>query len=56
MFQGWRLALEGDVIVVTINYRLGIFGFISTGDAAAPGNNGSINGFAMGISEAGNLK
>jgi bile salt-stimulated lipase len=27
-----------DVVVVTINYRLGFLGFLSTGDAAAPGN------------------
>lgn len=27
-----------DVIVVTINYRTGIFGFFSTGDDNAPGN------------------
>ncbi|CAH0546940.1 unnamed protein product [Brassicogethes aeneus] len=32
--------LEEDVVVVNINYRLGIFGFLSTGDMAAPGNTG----------------
>ncbi|RZB38724.1 COesterase and/or Abhydrolase 3 domain containing protein, partial [Asbolus verrucosus] len=32
--------LEKDVVVVTFNYRLGIFGFLSTGDLVAPGNNG----------------
>ncbi|CAH0547347.1 unnamed protein product [Brassicogethes aeneus] len=32
--------LEEDVVVVHINYRLGIFGFLSTNDMAAPGNTG----------------
>ncbi|CAH0546942.1 unnamed protein product [Brassicogethes aeneus] len=32
--------LDEDVILVDINYRLGIFGFLSTGDMASPGNNG----------------
>jgi bile salt-stimulated lipase len=27
-----------DVVLVTINYRIGYLGFLSTGDAAAPGN------------------
>lgn len=39
-YQGWRLALHGDVIVVTFNYRLGVFGFLSTGDGEVSENNG----------------
>lgn len=31
---------SGAVVLVTIAYRLGAFGFFSTGDAAAPGNFG----------------
>ena len=33
-------ALYGDVMVVTINYRLTMWGFLSTGDKYAPGNIG----------------
>ncbi|XP_069689983.1 juvenile hormone esterase-like isoform X1 [Periplaneta americana] len=32
--------LDKDIVLVTINYRLGVFGFISTGDDEAPGNFG----------------
>lgn len=32
--------LDKKIILVTINYRLGIFGFLSTGDLTAPGNFG----------------
>ncbi|KAJ3635702.1 hypothetical protein MTP99_008591 [Tenebrio molitor] len=32
--------LEKDVVVATLNYRLGILGFLSTGDMVVPGNNG----------------
>ena len=32
--------LDKDIVLVTMNYRLGIFGFLSTGDSAAPGNFG----------------
>ncbi|XP_021369858.1 carboxylesterase 5A-like [Mizuhopecten yessoensis] len=38
--DGSALALHGDVIVVTINYRLNIFGFFTTGDNSATGNYG----------------
>ncbi|XP_070551029.1 pyrethroid hydrolase Ces2e-like [Ptychodera flava] len=37
------LAAIGDVIVVTINYRLGPFGFLSTGDEHATGNYGFLD-------------
>ncbi|KAL3853177.1 hypothetical protein ACJMK2_016742 [Sinanodonta woodiana] len=40
LFDASYLSLEGDVIVVTINYRLGLFGFLSTMDDSAPGNFG----------------
>ncbi|XP_066292904.1 fatty acyl-CoA hydrolase precursor, medium chain-like [Branchiostoma lanceolatum] len=42
------LAVTGNVIIVTINYRLNVFGFLSTGDQAAPGNYGLLDQhFAM---------
>jgi len=41
IYDGSKLANRGDVVVVTINYRLGIFGFLSLGQperaAANPG-------------------
>ncbi|XP_078677188.1 pyrethroid hydrolase Ces2e-like [Branchiostoma floridae x Branchiostoma belcheri] len=39
-FNGKWLASRGDVIVVTLNYRLNVFGFLSTGDRNSPGNFG----------------
>lgn len=40
LYDGSGLALNGDVIVVTANYRLGVLGFFSTGDSVAKGNYG----------------
>ncbi|XP_066275193.1 liver carboxylesterase-like [Branchiostoma lanceolatum] len=37
------LAAHQDVVVVTINYRLGALGFLSTGDENAPGNFGLLD-------------
>ena len=40
LFDASYLALQGNVIIVTINYRLGVFGFLTTNDDNAPGNYG----------------
>lgn len=40
MFDGSYLAGIGEVVVVTINYRLNVFGFLSTMDDLSPGNYG----------------
>ena len=31
MYPGYTLALNGEVIVVDLNYRTGVIGFLSTG-------------------------
>ncbi|XP_072048631.1 cholinesterase-like [Amphiura filiformis] len=42
-YDGTALTAIGDVIVVTINYRLSTFGFLTTGDEASPGNYGMLD-------------
>ncbi|XP_060524289.1 juvenile hormone esterase-like [Cylas formicarius] len=37
-YYGADYLVEDDVVVVTFNYRLGPFGFLSTGDEVIPGN------------------
>lgn len=41
-YDGRLLASQG-IIVVTINYRLGVLGFLSTDDSASPGNYGLLD-------------
>ncbi|XP_004460951.2 carboxylesterase 3 [Dasypus novemcinctus] len=41
--DGSALATYGDVVVVTVQYRLGFLGFLSTGDKHAPGNWGFLD-------------
>ncbi|CAA9995114.1 unnamed protein product [Nesidiocoris tenuis] len=43
LFPGHIMAGFYDVVVVTINYRLGALGFLSTGDANSPGNYGLLD-------------
>ncbi|KAF7992377.1 hypothetical protein HCN44_001702 [Aphidius gifuensis] len=40
-FYGPDFLIERDVVVITLNYRLGLTGLLSTGDENAPGNAGS---------------
>jgi para-nitrobenzyl esterase len=43
LYDGSELAASGDVVVVTLNYRLGVFGFVDLGavtDAEVPSNLG----------------
>ncbi|XP_062410096.1 bile salt-activated lipase-like [Sardina pilchardus] len=40
LYDGEEIANRGNVIVVTLSYRVGSLGFLSTGDAGMPGNYG----------------
>ncbi|CAD6234155.1 GSCOCT00007599001.2-RA-CDS [Cotesia congregata] len=37
---GPNYLLDKDIVLITVQYRLGVTGFLSTGDASAPGNFG----------------
>lgn len=43
LYNGGYLATEGEVVVVTFNYRLGVLGFLSTGTKDLPGNYGLLD-------------
>lgn len=40
LYEGDVLAAEGQIVVVTLNYRLGALGFLATGDNSSVGNYG----------------
>ena len=39
-YQPYMLVAREDILVVTFNYRVNAFGFLTTGDARLPGNYG----------------
>ena len=39
-FYGPHYLLDKDIVLVSINYRLGVLGFFNTGDSVVPGNQG----------------
>ncbi|CAH1781139.1 unnamed protein product [Owenia fusiformis] len=43
LYDGAMHAVIGDVVIVMMNYRLDVFGFLSTGDGAVPGNMGLLD-------------
>ncbi|XP_076613951.1 bile salt-activated lipase-like [Chaetodon auriga] len=40
LYSGQEIADKGNVIVVSVGYRVGVLGFLSTGDSRLPGNYG----------------
>ncbi|MEZ5765008.1 MAG: carboxylesterase/lipase family protein [Xanthobacteraceae bacterium] len=46
LYNGGPLAMRGDVVVVTINYRLGALGFLRLPEIDAPGNQGLLDQIA----------
>ena len=47
MYDGARLAAEEDVVVVTVNYRLDVFGFMAHPDAADEDPEGSAGNYGL---------
>ena len=45
LYDGGNLAAHGDAIIVTINYRLGVFGYLSHPDLAAESPDGASGNF-----------
>ncbi|XP_060099091.1 thyroglobulin [Heteronotia binoei] len=43
LLDGSYLAAVGNIVVVTVNYRVGVFGFLSTGSSLASGNWGLLD-------------
>ncbi len=37
LYSGQEIADKGNVIVVSVAYRLGVLGFLSAGDSSLPG-------------------
>jgi para-nitrobenzyl esterase len=47
LYEGSRLAKNQDVVVVTFNYRLGVFGFLALQELRGEDPDGSVGGYGM---------
>ncbi|MGI5500351.1 carboxylesterase family protein [Lentzea sp. CA-135723] len=47
VYDGENLARRGDVLTVTVNYRLGVFGFLSHPDLAAESEHGTSGNYGV---------
>ena len=47
LYHGFRLATRGDVVLVTINYRLGVLGFLAHPELADPDAGGAIGNWGL---------
>ncbi len=47
LYSGGRLAVQGDVVVVTVNYRLGILGFLAHPDLADDDADGAAGNWGL---------
>ena len=47
LYHGFRLATQGDVVLVTINYRLGVLGFLAHPELADPDAGGAIGNWGL---------
>lgn len=43
LYSGQEIADKGNVIVVSVAYRLGVLGFLSTGDSGLPGKSSNLD-------------
>ena len=56
LYSGQAIADNGNVIVVSVGYRVGVLGFLSTGDSRLPGKGSSWDYYTYWIKVMSNQK